>query len=537
MTTRQSTASQRINRIEVQRVKDVSTDITPRTPGELRRWLALVLRIEVPREPLVAGSVAPFEYLCWSFFEGGARDGAPQAGEPRDAVVWAARGSGKTFYAAIATALDLIFKPGVQVKILGGSRDQAGRMHEHLRRLFEAPALAGLVDGKIGERKGRLRNGSGVEVLAQSHRSVRGTRPHKLRCDEVDLFDPEVWRAAQLVTRSGWCGTGAQRVFVRGSIEALSTLHVAGGLMAKVVDEATRGESSRRVFRWTAIDVLEVCPPSRRCAGCGLEEDCAGRAKPAHNRGGHLRIDDALAMRARSDTELWQAEMLCRRPLVRDAVYPEFDPQTHVIADEQAPAEGTIVCGMDFGVREAAVLWAHVSGDGVLRVLDERVVRGAVIDDHARAIVQGAPGLARGPGDTASNEEAEAARRWPVPAWVGADPAGLARSEMTGFGPVHALRRAGLAVRCKRLGVTEGIRLVRARVAPASGPPTLLVHARCGRLIEALHGYRWDSRAGAEGGPGGEAAPVKDGLDHVADALRYLVVNLDAPARAQVQAY
>jgi hypothetical protein len=444
--------------------------------------------------------------------------------------VWAARGSGKTFYAAIATALDLVFKPGVQVKILGGSRDQSGRMHEHLRRLFEAPALAGLVDGTIGERKGRLRNGSGVEVLAQSHRSVRGTRPHKLRCDEVDLFDPEVWRAAQLVTRSGWCGTGAQRVFVRGSIEALSTLHVAGGLMSKVVDEAMRGESGRRVFRWTAIDVLEVCPPQRACAGCGLQEDCAGRAKPAHNRGGHLRIDDALAMRARSDTELWQAEMLCRRPLVRDAVYAEFDETVHVIAGDEPLAEGTIVCGMDFGVREAAVLWAHVSGDGVLRVVDERVVRGGVVDDHARAMLQGSPRL--GPqrsGAPADND----VRRWPIPAWVGADPAGLARSEMTGFGPVHALRRAGLVVRCKRLGVTEGIRLVRARVSPASGPPTLLVHARCERLRAALRGYRWDSRPG----PGGEAAPVKDGLDHVADALRYLVVNLDAPAQAHVQAY
>ena len=39
-------------------------------------------------------------------------------------------------------------------------------------------------------------------VLAQSQRSVRGLRVQKLRCDEVELFDPAVWEAAQLTTRS-----------------------------------------------------------------------------------------------------------------------------------------------------------------------------------------------------------------------------------------------------------------------------------------------------------------------------------------------
>ncbi|XOV76369.1 MAG: DEAD/DEAH box helicase family protein [Phycisphaerales bacterium] len=90
------------------------------------------LGIVVPRHALTPGSSA-LRVPAPAFFEDG-----PE----RDCVVWAARGSGKTFYAAVATALDLAFKPGVQVKILGGSLQQSARMHEHLRDLFKRPALA-----------------------------------------------------------------------------------------------------------------------------------------------------------------------------------------------------------------------------------------------------------------------------------------------------------------------------------------------------------------------------------------------------------
>ena len=53
--------------------------------------------------------------------------------------------------------------------------EQAQRMHAHLRRLFERPALAGLVSGRTTDRRLKLTNGSEVELLAQSQVSVRGT--------------------------------------------------------------------------------------------------------------------------------------------------------------------------------------------------------------------------------------------------------------------------------------------------------------------------------------------------------------------------
>jgi hypothetical protein len=192
--------------------------------------------IDVPITTLDDSAASPFDYLCFTFFE----HLRPPSASP-DCVVWASRGGGKTFYAAVATLLDLIFKPSIEIKVLGGSLDQSRRMHEHLRRFIERPLFRPLVDGKPTDRRTRLVNQSSVEILAQSHTSIRGTRPQKLRCDEVELFDPDVWRAAQLVTRSKLCGIPpgqSNPIHVRGTIEALSTMHKPRGLMTTLINTA-----------------------------------------------------------------------------------------------------------------------------------------------------------------------------------------------------------------------------------------------------------------------------------------------------------
>ncbi|MEM9083430.1 MAG: terminase family protein [Planctomycetota bacterium] len=219
----------------------------PRTPDRLHAFLGEVFAIDVPRTAITEGASSPFDYLVHAFFEPGMRDEEGPEEENQttgDCVVWASRGSGKTFYSAIATALDLIFKPGVEVRVLGGSLEQASRMYEHLRDVFDQDDLAPLVDGRITERKLQLVNGSRVALLAASQTSVRGVRPNILRCDEVDLFDPDVWRAATLTTRSAKCGD----VLVRGRIEALSTWHLAGGMMSRLVPNAQL--EGRKSFRW-----------------------------------------------------------------------------------------------------------------------------------------------------------------------------------------------------------------------------------------------------------------------------------------------
>jgi hypothetical protein len=507
-------------------------DSTPSTPDELHAWLIGHAGVRVSRDPIVEGHDAPFAYLVHSFFEGRgalAGDAAEdhRAESAQDSVVWANRGGGKTFLGAVATMLDLVFKPGIEVRVLGGSMEQSKRMHAHLRRLFDPrkrEELASLVEGRITDTRLALKNGSVVELLAQSQTSVRGTRVQKLRCDEVDLFDPEVWEAAQLTTRSATCGPFQ----VRGSVDCLSTMHRPYGVMHTLVREAREG--SRTLFRWGVVDVLEACGDEHACrredaggavSACPLWEECKGRAKKRDaGRAGHVTVRDAIAMKKRVALSTWNCEMLCHRPKRSDAVLPEFDVRTHVVPEapfalsKDAPVRW--VGGMDFGFRApTVVLLGAVDERGALWIVGERVQAGTVLEEHIGAILQGL-GVA------------------PVcPAWIGVDPAGNASNEQTGVSSVAKMRQAGLVVKAGRLGVGAGLDLIRARLAPADkSGPTLYVCARCVKLIESLERYHYP-----EDDPESVTPVKRDGFDHAVDALRYMVQNLDHPQKTWARSY
>jgi len=269
------------------------------TPDDLHRWVRLFCNLNVPRTPVVAGHSAPFDYLVRAYFE-----------PAQDQVVHAPRGGGKTRLAAVATLLDLLHKPGVGVRILGGSLEQSMRLWEHL-----LPDLTHAARHLIDKRTTRahrvtLANGSTCAVLTQSETSVRGLRVQKLRCDEIELFKPDVWEAAQLVTRSGELVVGSSELAaearsaatnyqlatsnssrVHGSIDALSTLHEPFGLMQTVLDRA--GRNGTPIVRWSILDVLARCEPERPCEACALWEECRGIAKTAAS--GFVSIDDAIA--------------------------------------------------------------------------------------------------------------------------------------------------------------------------------------------------------------------------------------------------
>jgi hypothetical protein len=205
--------------------------------------------------------------------------------------------------------------------------------------------------------------------------------------------------------------------------------------------------------------------------------------------------------------------MLSQRPARSDAVYPEFDPDLHTA---EFPVDTRDVslhwcCGIDFGFRApTAILWGAVANDGVLRIVDERVVKEVTIERHAESIRSSV---------------------WAQPVWLGVDPAGAQRSEQTGLSPITILRQKGFAVRARRVRLEDGLRAVRRRLAPASGGPRLLIHARCKRLIEAMRTYRYADPSSHI------AAPAKDGPDHAADALRYLITNLDATGETRTGDY
>ncbi|MDX2145921.1 MAG: hypothetical protein SFZ23_00225 [Planctomycetota bacterium] len=569
----------------------------PATREELRAWVLRVLAVRIAGEAMIPGHDTPMDYLAHAFFEGGeatahtpsevqAAPGAAPTAQPApepvevpvhetpaDCVVWANRGGGKTFLGAVASVLDMVYKPGIEIRVLAGSMEQARRMHAHLRRFLALPTLEGLVQGRITDTRVRLRNGSELELLATSQASVRGTRVQKLRCDEVELFKDELWEAAQLVTRSKVCG----KVRVRGAVECLSTMHKPYGIMSRVVREARAGQ--RRLFRWGVADVLAPCGPAHECASgtereCGLWAECRGKAKQRGvDLAGHIEIADALRMKGRVSQATWDAEMLCLRPRRSDLVIPEFEARTHVVDEVPGIEAGLVdgelasrveadpglswVGGMDFGFRGATViLWGVVDPDKRLWIVDERVASETTLAEHAQAIRRGwgdAWQRARSARNAAASAEHE--RGWPEVDWLGVDPAGKQANIESGRSAVETLRGHGIKVKFRRAKVEEGLGLVRARLRPAGSGwkaggtleeedeggnaaspqarpgPRLFIHRRCEKLIRSLEEYHYarDDTYSLK--------PEKDGSDHAVDALRYLVLNLDRRGKAEFRKY
>lgn len=489
MTSRIAPPAVQTDRLVARRVAALER-LRPHTPAQLHRFVHHVLDLNVPRYALTPDHASPFDYLTHAFFEPPERS----AVAIQDSVVWACRGGGKTLMGAVATLLDLLFKPGIQVRILGGSLEQSSKMYEHLLALCDRPTIRNLVDGKPTQRNIRLINTSHAAILAQSQRSVRGVRVQKLRCDEVEEFDRNVWAAAQLVTRSARCG----QTFVHGRVEALSTMHRPFGLMTQLTDQSQERSSHLRILRWNYLDVIERCPPERDCNQCVLEPDCNGRAK---NASGFMRVDDLVAQWHRTSRDGWAAEMACARPRRSDSVYPNFDAALHVCEPppEILTGDGALlVGGMDFGLRSPLVmLWGVARGEH-LHITQEYIESGRTLEDHLRWLSE------HGPADR------------PL-AWIAVDPAGKQRNSHTGVSDIDLLRERGYRVRHLTSRIRDGIERIRRRL----DKQTLTISPRCVRLIEAMQQYHFDINHPERD------EPVKDGPDHACDALRYLVVNLE----------
>ena len=529
----------------------------PTSPEALWHFVLTVYGLAIPRRAVCPDHAAPFDYLVQAVLDPG-----------RDLVVWANRGGAKTELGALAAHLDAILRPGCQTRILGGSLDQSEKMYEYLMRKWEGP-FAQLLARDPTARRTALVNGSTIEVLTQSPRSVRGQRVHRLKCDEVDEFSPEVWQAAQFVTQSG---RGRDGAWIPAQMEVFSTMHRPFGPMAELVDRisdagepgtATRPErergggarpderrnptsdtshptSSPLLLKWCLWEVIERCPTDRSCSRCPLWPDCGGKAREAD---GYFPIDDAIAQQARASRQAWEAEMLCLRPRADRLVFSEFDPERHV-APVAYNARLPLYRTLDFGYANPFVcLWVQVeglaavagargalagkppvapgtlaasangrTGFGALSDVDLSGVRMRVIAEYVereRAIADHARAMAaRDPGPVVQTF---------------ADPAGWQRSDVTGTGPCQELAQLGIRCKTPRAGILEGVELVRRllKVRP-DGAPGLVVDPSCAWLVRAFQQYHWDES------PDGTRTerPAKDGADHPIDALRYLATGL-----------
>jgi len=469
----------------------------PLTRDSLWGYLYLFFKMKVPNRCLCPGHCSPMDYLWHSynadFLQANTGDG--------DCVVWANRGGGKTQLAAAATLLEGIFKPGCQTRLLAGSFDQAHRMYDYFTAFLQM-GYETLIDGQLMSQYCRFINGSTVEVLPQSASAIRGRHIHKLRCDEIELFDPELYAAAQFVTRS----EGA----LRGAMEIFSTMHRPYGLMQKVVRQAQ--EIEMPVFRWCMWEVIEPCPPERSCSRCPLWSDCGGKARKA---AGYLSIDDCISQMRRSSRAGFEAEMLCLRPSLENAVFAEFDPPLHVSPVAYRP-DLPLFRAIDFGfVNPFVCLWIQTDAHGRIYVMDEYVRRRRTIAEHALEILKRTP-----------CPESQVAGTF-------CDPSGAGCNDVTGTSTIRELAAAGVRAAYRKSAILEGIEKIRAALRCGDGQARLVIDPKCSALIEALRCYHYPSEA-----KGTSELPYKDGIyDHPIDALRYFFVNRASSALSVARYY
>ncbi len=454
---------------------DAPTAATPpANRTDLRRYVRSSMGVRVPNRRLCEGHSSPMDYLWHAF-----------SGATSDCIVWANRAGGKTYLAALATLLDCIFREEFHIRILGGSKDQSSMMYSHFLSLLH-PGFSGRIAGHVRKTSCNFSNGSGVQILTQSERNVRGQHVQRLRCDELDLFDRDVFNAAKFITQSN-------RIH-RGRMELLSTMHRPYGLMQDQVANAKQGNVP--VFKWCVWEVLERCK-GRSCSSCALWVDCVGKAKKAT---GYLSIEDCIDFRRRASRSAWECEMLCLRPSRENVVFSDFDVNVHVKSFDYDP-NLPLYRAIDFGyVNPFVCLFIQVDNFGIIRVVDEYVERKTTVSTNAEKVIE----------RTRVMEERVSA--------TFCDPSGAARNDIDGSSAVKELRSAGIRVKYRKSSIHEGIELIRRHLVSGDGLLRLIISNNCPRLIEALECYHYPDQPGE--------LPVKDGVyDHPIDALRYFFVN------------
>jgi hypothetical protein len=168
-------------------IKDEHLEIRrPETDEELRALVSELWGVRIPDTQVCPNHSTPWRAFADAFF----------ARSP--VSVWhASRGfGGKTFLLALLGLTEAALL-GADVNVLGGSGEQAARVHEYMGHWWareSAPRY--LLASDPSKRETRLIAGNFVRALMASTKSVRGPHVARLRVDEVDECDLPVLDAA-----------------------------------------------------------------------------------------------------------------------------------------------------------------------------------------------------------------------------------------------------------------------------------------------------------------------------------------------------
>lgn len=223
-----------------------------------------------------------------------------------------------------------------------------------------------------------------------------------------------------------------------------------------------------------------------------------------------------------------------------DQIWPEFDPDIHVIPPFEIPPWFEIVEGIDHGRRNpTAVIWAAFDEMGNCFVIDEHYKAGQLVGHHAEAILK------------------KREHRWGHPNYTVIDASAAQEDPNTGRSVIDEYWDYGVycqpsdrhkIARVNR--VAEWLRLDPEWPHPTTGEkadipedydpadsesdrdygyPHLYIFANCVNLIEHVPQYKWKPKPPTQDEDAKEEPLKKD--DHDVDALGYILMTRPQPAK------
>jgi Terminase large subunit, T4likevirus-type, N-terminal len=213
---------------------------------------------------------------------------------------------------------------------------------------------------------------------------------------------------------------------------------------------------------------------------------------------GYVPADELAALTAQMDPRLYAQEFGASFQNLQGRVYHGFDRENSVVELELSSYAGLLI-GMDFNVNPMTAVVGQRAGDQC-HIIDEIVL----------------------PNSNTQEMMLEINTRYP--GWKGVvhpDPSAESRktSAPVGQTDLTIIERAGWDVyRTRAYKVVDRINSVNAMLLNAQGSRRLLISRKCKQLIRALDCLTYKE--------GSKIPDTRSGLDHITDALGYLIMGV-----------
>jgi hypothetical protein len=178
--------------LDPQTLRNLQTFV-PTNDTELWRLVKFLWNVEIPHKKVCENHSAPFTAFSEAFFRK----------KPISAWIGSRGFSGKSLLLAVLGLTEQVVL-GASVLIAGGSGEQAERVHAYVtgkdpvvdNMFWNAPyAPRWMQTGDPLKRESRTINGGLLKTITASQRSVRGNHQPRLRIDEVDELDLDLYDA------------------------------------------------------------------------------------------------------------------------------------------------------------------------------------------------------------------------------------------------------------------------------------------------------------------------------------------------------